>query len=512
MQLKRALLSVTDKTGIVDFARGLADHGVELISTSGTAAALRAAGLEVTMVEDLTGYPEMLGGRVRTLHPAVHAGILARRSVRADVEALHALSIRPIDLVCVNLYPFTQLAARRGVAQEELIENIDIGGPTLLRAAAKSHDDVVVVCSPERYGFLLDEIRMTGAVSDRTRRELAGEAFAHTASYDIAVANWFAEEQEVFPDKIFLEYVKQLDLPYGENPHQRAAYYADRSARRHVLSMSVQHQGKALSFNNVADLSAGRELLREFSVPGCVVIKHTNPCGVALAASGEQAFERAWAADDTSAFGSVVVLNRTVTAALAAKIAERFVEVVFAPGFEPAALETLAAKPALRVLEDRERRRANPGERDYHRVMGGLLVQDLDSESEERDLMTVATERTPSEREWGDLLFAWRVCKHVKSNAIVIAKDLQTVGIGAGQMSRVDAVRIALEKARLPVEGAVLASDAFFPFADGPEAALQAGVRSIIQPGGSKRDDEVIEAVETAGATMVFTGRRHFRH
>jgi phosphoribosylaminoimidazolecarboxamide formyltransferase/IMP cyclohydrolase len=511
-QIRRALVSVSDKTGLVPFVNALAARGVEIVSTSGTASALREGGVEVTLVEDLTGAAEMLGGRVKTLHPSIHGGILARRHEDADMESLRSSGIEPIDLVIVNLYPFQRLAARRDVDENELIENIDIGGPAMLRAAAKNFRDVAVVCDPERYGFVLSELDDNGlTLSLPTRRELASEAFAHTAGYDATVANWFTEAVD-FPERLFVEMVKHTELPYGENPHQRAAFYSERGARRHVLSMVHQHGGRGVTFNNIADISSGRDIAREFTLPACVIIKHTNPCGVAMGARIEDAFASAFACDPQSAFGAVIILNRPVSVALAETLAENFVEVIFAPAYDDGAVDVLARKPNLRILESRERRRSNPGERDLRRVLGGMLVQDYDSESEDRDMMTVVTQRTPSEREWGDLTFAWRVAKHVGSNAIVIAKDLATVGIGAGQMSRVDAVRIALSKAQQSVEGASLASDAFFPFDDGPKLAVEAGVRSFIQPGGAKRDDDVITAVDRHGASMVFTGRRHFHH
>jgi phosphoribosylaminoimidazolecarboxamide formyltransferase/IMP cyclohydrolase len=511
-QIRRALISVSDKTGLVPFVNALAARGIEIVSTSGTAKALREGGVEVTLVEDLTGAAEMLGGRVKTLHPSIHGGILARRHEDGDMASLRSSGIDPIDLVIVNLYPFQRLAARRDVDESELVENIDIGGPAMLRAAAKNFRDVAVVCDPERYGFVLSELDDNGlTLSLPTRRELAAEAFAHTAGYDATIANWFTEAVD-FPERLFVEMVKHTELPYGENPHQRAAYYSERGSRRHVLSMVHQHGGRGVTFNNIADISAGRDIAREFTLPACVIIKHTNPCGVAMGARIEDAFASAFACDPQSAFGSVIILNRTVSVALAETLSENFVEVVFAPAYDEGAIEVLAQKPNLRILESRERRRSNPGERDFRRVLGGVLVQDYDSESEDRDMMTVVTQRTPSEREWGDLTFAWRVAKHVGSNAIVIAKDLATVGIGAGQMSRVDAVRIAIAKAQSPVDGASLASDAFFPFDDGPLLALEAGVRSLIQPGGAKRDDDVISAVDRHGSSMVFTGRRHFHH
>jgi phosphoribosylaminoimidazolecarboxamide formyltransferase/IMP cyclohydrolase len=383
----------------------------------------------------------------------------------------------------------------------------------MLRAAAKNFAHVIPVCSPAQYDLVLDELRTDGALSAATRHMLATKAFAMTAAYDATIAAWFGES-EVFPEQLTLSFRKVADLSYGENPHQRAAYYAEEGSRRHLLSRVEQLGGKELSYNNLADLEAARRVIREFAVPAAVVVKHGNPCGVALAGSIEEAYERALAADRVSAFGCVLVLNRPVSGALGGRIGEHFVEVLLAPGFEDAAVAALRARPALRLLADVERRAETPGERDYKRVLGGLLVQERDADVEDRELMRVVT-GTLTEEQWGDLLFAWRVCKHVGSNAIVIARSLQTIGIGAGQMSRVDAVRIALEKARElghETSGSVLASDAFFPFADGPELALGAGVAAIVQPGGSKRDEEVIDVSAEAGVAMVLTGRRHFRH
>jgi phosphoribosylaminoimidazolecarboxamide formyltransferase / IMP cyclohydrolase len=413
----------------------------------------------------------------------------------------------------VNLYPFRQVAWRRGVSEADAVEMIDVGGPAMLRAAAKNFAHVTPVSRPEQYAEVLTELREQGELSVQTRRRLAAEAFAGTAAYEAAIAAWFAE-RETFPDTVTVTLDKAVDLPYGENPHQAAALYVEQGARRHVLSRVEQLQGKRLSFNNVHDLSAGRALVEEFALPACAIVKHANPCGAAVAATIEEAFERALACDPLSAFGGVVVLNRPVTGRLARALATQFVEVLFAPGYEEDALAALAPKENMRVLLDAERRRVSPGERDYKRVLGGLLVQDRDDDLEDREDMQVVSGR-PSEEVWGDLLFAWRVCKHVSSNAIVITRHLATLGIGAGQMSRVDAVRIAVEKAREhghDLAGASLASDAFFPFPDGPQLAIEAGVGAIIQPGGSKRDDEVTAAVGDAGAAMILTGRRHFRH
>jgi phosphoribosylaminoimidazolecarboxamide formyltransferase/IMP cyclohydrolase len=511
--IRRALLSVYEKAGLEPFARGLAELDVELVASGGTAAYLEKKGIAVTPVEDLTEVPELLGGRVKTLHPRIHAAILARRDREDDSAALDEHGIEPFDLVCVNLYPFEDVVSRRAVGEQDAVEMIDIGGPAMLRAAAKNFAHVAPVPRPERYDEILVELRARGDLLLETRRRLAAETFALTAAYEAAIANWFSAP-EGFPRALLPVFDKELELAYGENPHQSGAYYSERGSRLHLLSRVQQLHGRELSYNNLNDLSAARLVAREFELPACVIVKHANPCGVAVAGSIEAAYDRALAADPVSAYGGVIVLNRPVSEALGERLAEQFVEVLFAPGFDEAALERLTEKPATRILEDRERRLSNPGERDYKRVLGGLLVQERDSDIEDREGMEVVC-GSPSEMAWGDLLFAWRVCKHVSSNAIVLAHDLQTIGIGAGQMSRVDSVRIALEKAREhghEAAGAVVASDAFFPFADGPQLALSAGVTGVIQPGGSKRDAEVIEAVEQAGATMVFTHRRHFRH
>ncbi len=509
----RALISVYDKHGLEPFAQGLADLGVELVASGKTAGALQRIGLDVTTVEDVTRSPEMLGGRVKTLHPRIHGGILARRDRQEDVATLEEHAIEPFDLVVVNLYPFADVVARRGVAEDEIVEMIDIGGPSLLRAAAKNFAHVAAISKPERYPEVLAELRERGRLSNDTRRSLAAETFAVTAAYEATIAAWFAE-QEDFPQTFVPAFTKVRDLAYGENPHQRAAFYAEAGSRRHLLSYVEQVHGRELSYNNLNDLDGARRLAREFTLPACVIVKHANPCGVGVAGTIEEAYELALASDPLSAYGGVIVLNRPVSEPLAERLAAQFVEVLLAPGFEDGALDALTRKPATRILDDQERRAETPGERDYKRVLGGLLVQDRDGDVESREGVDAVC-GTPSEEQWGDLLFAWRVCKHVTSNAIVIAKGLQTLGIGAGQMSRVDAVRIAVEKARAhghDLSGAALASDAFFPFPDGPRLALEAGVTSIVQPGGSKRDQDVVDAVESAGAAMVFTGRRHFRH
>jgi phosphoribosylaminoimidazolecarboxamide formyltransferase / IMP cyclohydrolase len=484
-----------------------------LVASGGTAEHLAENGIEATPVEELTEIPEMLGGRVKTLHPRIHAAILARRDHPEDVAALERYGIVPFDLVCVGLYPFAQVAGRYGVKEEDAVEMIDIGGPSMLRSAAKNFEHVVPVCRPERYAQILKELRESGGVSDETRRELAAEAFATTAAYEAAISSWFLG-REAFPERFIASFQKVSELAYGENPHQRAAYYAEEGARRHLLSRIEQIHGRQLSFNNLNDLSAARLLLGEFQLPACVIVKHANPSGVGVAASIEEAFAKAHDADPVSAYGMVLALNRAVGAELGEELAGKFIDVVIAPEYEEGALEAMRRKPATRILVDRERRRGDLGEREYKRVIGGLLVQDGDHEVEDRSGMELVCGEA-SEAVWGDLLFAWRVCKHVASNAIVIVKDLQTIGIGGGQTSRVDSVRIAIDKAREhghDLRGSVLASDALIPFADGPELALEAGVSALIQPGGAKRDEEVVAAVREAGAAMVFTHRRHFRH
>jgi phosphoribosylaminoimidazolecarboxamide formyltransferase / IMP cyclohydrolase len=467
----------------------------------------------VLRVEELTGAAEMLGGRVKTLHPAIHAAILARRDREDDRATLDEHGIEPFDVVCVNLYPFTEVASRYGVREEDAVEMIDIGGPSMLRGAAKNFAHCAPVCRPERYTSVVAELREHGRISFETRRALAAEAFATTAAYESAIARWFTDI-DAFPETLTLSFAKTADLRYGENPHQRGAYYAEAGSRVHLLSRVEQLQGKELSLINLLDLSAARLLLREFTLPACVIVKHANPCGVAVARTIEEAYERALASDPVSAFGMACAVNRPVSAALGAALADRFVDVLLAPAYDDDGLTALRRKSATRILVDRERRGLPRTERDYKRVIGGLLVQDRDADVDDRQGMTAVCGE-PDERTWGDLVFAWRVCKHVTSNAIVVVKDLATIGIGAGQTSRVDAVRIALDKAREhghDIAGASLASDAFFPFPDGPQLAIDAGVTSIIQPGGSMRDEEVIEAVRSSGADMVLTGRRHFRH
>lgn len=512
MKVKRALISVFNKSGVEAFAKGLTEMGVTVISTGGTAKLLKDSGIPVTLVEEVTGFPEMLDGRVKTMHPRLMAGVLARRDVPGHMETIAEHDIEPIDMVVCSLYPFEEVAGRRGVEDQFVIENIDIGGPSMIRAAAKNHAGVAVVTSHEDYDAVLDELRETGELKYETLRELATKAFHRTAHYDFVIANWFSEAEGDFPDYLMRDYRKVMELKYGENPHQRAAYYSEVGLRRHLLSRVTQLHGKQLGFNNLYDLDAARAICDEFTLPCVTIIKHNNPCGCALAENLATAYDKALACDPVSAFGSVIAVNRAVDVPLAERLAELFVEVLFAPDYDEAALEILSRKADIRILRTEERRQTNPGEFDHKRVSGGILVQDMDGDSEERDEMTVATRRHPTEREWGDMIFAFRVAKHVKSNAIVLAKDLATVGVGAGQMSRVDSTRIAIEKARSSLDGAVVGSDAFFPFADAVELAIGSGVSAFMQPGGSKGDEAAVAACDEHGAAMVFTGRRHFLH
>ena len=511
-RIRRALISVSDTTGLMDLARALHELGIEIVASSGTGQRITEAGVPWLPVDQVTGAPEMLGGRVKTLHPGIHGGILARRDVADDLEQIRQFGIVEIGLVVVNLYPFREATAKLGATDSDVIEQIDVGGPAMVRAAAKNHAAVAVVTSPSRYSELIAELRERGgAVSDETRRRWAAEAFAMTAGYDAAIAAWF-NGSVTLPDEIVLDLTLERTLSYGENPHQAAAYYVDRAAPRHLLAGVVQHGGKALSYNNLADLAVAAAIANEFDEPACAIIKHQNPCGVAIGRDADDAYQKALQGDPISAFGGVIAINRPVDAALAARLAEQFFEVLIAPGYQEGALEALSVRASARILEDADPLRRAPL-RHLRPVPGGMLVQQPDDADEPRDAMAVVTQRAPDTREWADLLFAWRVVHHVSSNAIVIARDGATLGIGAGQMSRVDSVRIAVGKT--PEDrraGAVLASDAFFPFADGAEVALAVGVGAIIQPGGAKRDHEVTTAVDAVGAAMVHVGRRHFRH
>nr|MBA2601552.1 bifunctional phosphoribosylaminoimidazolecarboxamide formyltransferase/IMP cyclohydrolase [Actinomycetota bacterium] len=506
MAIGRALISVSDKTGIIDFARALDDMGVELISSGGTASALRDAGIRVLPVTEVTGSPEILDGRVKTLHPKIHGGILADRRKPEHLEQLRAQGIDAIDLVVCNLYPFEQTIARPDVAEDDAVEQIDIGGPAMVRAAAKNFQSVAVVVDPARYPDVLDALASSGEVPLEMRRTLAQEAFSHTASYDSAIAGYLAEDSEFAP-ALSLSFNKVMDLRYGENPHQTAAFYRSAGASAGLASAEQLH-GKELSYNNLMDADAAWRLVLELPSTGAAIIKHSNPCGVAIAASLDVAYQRALECDRTSAFGGIVALNQPCDAATAEGIAEIFTEVVIAPAFDEAALDTLKAKKNLRLLRAPT---VVPGEIDLRKVTGGLLVQSMDPPDTASEAKVVTREQ-PTERQLRDLRFAWIVAKHVKSNAIVLASEGAAVGIGAGQMSRVEATELAARRAGDRATGTACASDAFFPFRDGLDAAVSAGATAVIQPGGSVRDDEVIDAADEHGVPMLFTGRRHFRH
>ena len=526
--VRRALLSVSDKAGLVDLGRALAGRGVHLLASGGTRTALAEAGLEVTEVSAYTGQPEILGGRVKTLHPKLHGGILARRDVPDDLLALEAQGIEPIDLVVVNLYPFEATVNRPGVAFGEAIENIDIGGPSLIRGAAKNHAHVAVVTAPDQYPTLIDQLERSGGTTLAFRRALATAVFEQTARYDAMIADYMSRsvsdgdgEVDPFPTTLGLRFDRRAVLRYGENPHQRAAFYVEASTEGPNLATARILHGKELSYNNLLDLDSALRLVRLFEGPAAVVLKHNNPCGAALADDLAGAFELAYEGDPVSAFGGIIGLNRPVDAATADRLATpgRFLEAILAPGFEPEALKVLTTRPtwknSVRLIELEAPigpESAGPAGLDLRRVEGGLLVQDWDAMEPEPSAGQVATRRAPTAEERAALDFAWRVCQAVKSNAIVLVRGRQLVGVGAGQMSRLDSVRIAVEKAGARAEGAVLASDAFFPFRDGPDAAAAAGVTAIIQPGGSRRDDETLAACDEHGMAMILTGRRHFRH
>jgi len=522
VRVRRALLSVSDKRGIAELAQALEELGVEIVSTGGTARELAGAGISAREIEDFTHFPEMMDGRVKTLHPRLYAGLLARRDDERHLDAAETQQIEQVDLVCVNLYPFEQTLARGDASEREIVENIDIGGPTMIRAAAKNNEFAAVLVDPADYDGVLEELRESGGMlSLQTRTRLAAKAFACTARYDAAIAGWFAQRTyEGFPPTWSDAYEKVSDLRYGENPHQAAAFYARAGSPTHLLDGVRQLHGKELSFNNLLDLSSARELVEDFAGPACAIVKHNNPCGCAIADIPQAAYERAFACDPQSAYGGVIVVNRRVDEAFARELSKQFIEVLLAPGFELDALEVLGEKKNVRLLELAHW--PEPAhEVEGKPVIGGQLVQTRDVVSETREQMSVLTEQQPSEAQWESLLFAWKVCRHVRSNAIVIAtgdgsQASATIGIGAGQMSRVDAVRIAVEKAQAAqpdlLSGAVLASDAFFPFADGPQLAIDAGVTAIIQPAGSVRDEDVVAAVQQAGVAMVATGVRHFRH
>lgn len=508
IRVKRALVSVSDKTGIVELGQALADQGVEIISTGGTAKAFKAAGIKVTRISDLTGFPEIMGGRVKTLHPKVHGGILGLRDVHAEIAKEQGIGW--IDLVVCNLYPFAATIQKPDVTINEALENIDIGGPSMIRSAAKNVGWVGVVVDPEDYAMVAAELQNGDGLTFDTRKRLSAKAFAHTAAYDTVIANYFNDEE--FPKEKSLTFKKEMVLRYGENPHQAAAVYhlPISSGSPNILTATI-HQGKKLSYNNISDADAALACLQEFSEPACVVVKHANPCGVAVGTEIVDVYQRGFGADSMSAFGGIIALNRTCTSAVATEIVKVFVEIVLAPAYEPTALDILGKKKNLRVLELGEIGPRVAGH-EYKIVAGGMLIQDRDAREITADELKIVTETKPDADTINELLFAWKVTKHVKSNAILLAKDNTTVGIGAGQVSRVDATQIAVRKAGDRIQGAVLASDAFFPFRDSIDALAGTGVKAIIQPGGSIRDEEVIQACNEHGIAMVFTGVRSFKH
>jgi len=515
--IRRALISVSDKSGIADLARNLHARGVELLSTGGTASLIAQQDIPVTEISDYTGFPEMMAGRVKTLHPKVHGGILGRRGL--DEEVMQAHGIQPIDLVIINLYPFQETVAKSDCSFEDAIENIDIGGPAMVRAAAKNHSSVTVIVDPTDYSLVLDEMNKNeGSLSDKTRLSLAIKAYEHTASYDGAIANYFgclvqepADKQ--FPRTITFQYKHAQGMRYGENPHQNAAFYVEANLTDTGIASATQLQGKALSYNNIGDTDAALECVKQFEQPTCVIVKHANPCGVATDANIHEAYQRAFSTDPESAFGGIIAFNRPLDAKTAQTIIDQqFVEVIIAPKVDAEANKIVASKANVRLLECGEWGKS-VYRLDYKRVNGGLLVQDVDANLYQS--LNVVTELQPTEAQMQDLLFAWKIAKFVKSNAIVYAKNSMTIGVGAGQMSRINSARIAgikAEHANLQVADSVMASDAFFPFRDGIDAAHEAGISAVIQPGGSMKDDEVIAAANTHGMSMIFTGMRHFRH
>ena len=519
-KISRALISVSDKTGIVEFAQSLNDQGVEILSTGGTFRLLQEQGVEVTEVSDYTGFPEMMDGRVKTLHPKIHGGILGRRGT--DEQVMDEHGIKAIDMVVVNLYPFAATVADPNCDLPTAIENIDIGGPTMVRSAAKNHKDVAIVVNADDYQAVIDEMQGNqGQLEYKTRYQLMVKAFEHTAAYDGMIANHFgardtANSKRDFADTYNVQYLKTQDMRYGENPHQKAAFYTEAKPSEASVATATQLQGKELSFNNIADTDAALETVKQFDQPACVIVKHANPCGVAVADDIGSAYQLAFATDPESAFGGIIAFNRELDAATAAAICEKqFVEVIIAPSVSAAAVTAVSAKKNVRLLACGVWGDHRPADFDYKRVNGGLLIQDRDNGMVTQQDLKVVTQREPTAQEMADMLFAWKVAKMVKSNAIIYAKNNQTIGVGAGQMSRINSARIAAIKAEhagLQVEGAVMASDAFFPFRDGIDNAGESGISCIIQPGGSMRDEEVIAAANEHGMAMVFTGMRHFRH
>ncbi|MFQ5574288.1 MAG: bifunctional phosphoribosylaminoimidazolecarboxamide formyltransferase/IMP cyclohydrolase [Terriglobia bacterium] len=513
MKVKRALVSVSDKRGLIGFVKGLSGLGIEIISTGGTARSLDDAGVTVTKVSDVTRFPEMLGGRVKTLHPAIHGAILAKRT-KDHLVQLKDQDIEPIDLIVVNLYPFYETISKNNVTLDDAVEQIDIGGPAMVRAAAKNFEGVGIVTDPSTYGPVLDEIKDKGFLSRATRMELARDAFRMTAEYDATIYHYLEEEKD-FPPFKKLIFEKIGDLRYGENPHQRAAFYGERFARPNSLVSAKQLSGKDLSYNNILDLDAAWRLVKEFEEPAAIIVKHNNPCGAAEAGSLLKAYQAAFACDPVSAFGGILAFNREVDRGLASEIRKTFIEAIVAPGFSAEALEELAQKKDMRLLDVGAVPDPGGSRKELRTVDGGVLVQDRDEGREVRKGWETATAKEPTAKELNDLLFAWKVAKHVKSNTIVYARDGATLGVGAGQMSRIDAAELGVMKAvksELSVDGSVLASDAFFPFPDVAEFAAGKGIKAIVQPGGSIRDKEIIKACDDHGVAMVLTGVRHFRH
>jgi phosphoribosylaminoimidazolecarboxamide formyltransferase/IMP cyclohydrolase len=515
--IKRALISVSDKTGIVEFASALARAGVEIISTGGTKSLLEKSGVPVIGISEVTGFPEILDGRVKTLHPAVHSGLLAIRDSEAHQQQMKELGLDYIDLVVVNLYPFAATIRKPDVSYEEAIENIDIGGPTMLRSAAKNHAFVTVVVDAADYGEVLEQIQANGDTTLETRKRLAAKVFRHTAAYDALISDYLTRlNGELFPETYTVTYEKVQELRYGENPHQKAAFYRKPLAGEGNITTAEQLHGKELSYNNINDANAALQIVKEFSEPAVVAVKHMNPCGVGIGSTIEEAYRKAYEADPTSIFGGIVAANREIDGATARLLHEIFLEIVLAPGFTPEALEILTKKKNIRLLRLGDAfAAADRPAASYHNITsveGGMLVQDNDALQLDRSTLKVVTERAPTEEELRQLLFGWKVVKHVKSNAIVLAKDNMTIGVGAGQMNRVGAARIAIEQAGEKAKGSVLASDAFFPMGDTVELAAQAGITAIIQPGGSIKDEESIAAANKCGIAMVFTGIRHFKH
>ncbi len=518
-KIKRALISVSDKEGVIDLARELKKFDIEILSTGGTAKSLHEAGVDVTEISEYTKSPELLGGRVKTLHPKIHAGILAVRDNDAHTRDLEHHAIKGIDLLVVNLYPFMKVIENENVYLSEAIENIDIGGPTMLRAGAKNYKYVTVVVNHDDYGTIIRELEKNeGGVSIETNFMLATKAFSHVAAYEAAISNFISSVQEDkekkrFPQSLTMQFEKKMELRYGENPHQQGSFYVEKGLEEPCVSNSSQLQGKELSLNNIFDTDAALETVKEFSDAACVIVKHNNPCGVAIGENPLHAFNAARKCDPESAFGGIVAFNREVDEQTASELTGMFLEVVIAPGYTDKAVSILSTKSNLRVMKTPPLMNSTRGGFDIKRVVGGLLVQDRDLRGDEDfNAFKVATKRQPTDEEIQDLKFAWKVCKHVKSNAIVFARAGQTIGIGAGQMSRIDSVRIASMKARGSTTGAVLASDAFFPFRDGIDEAAKSGIKAIVQPGGSIRDNETIAAADEHGIAMVFTGVRHFRH